>query len=116
MAGVLGLPMAPSADPPPERESAPDRVRYSTLPEEIRHANLARLYRHWDGLCGGRAMPRRPDFDPLALPALLGNLILIDVLGRAPLRFRYRLVGSKLTERIGRDMTGRSFEIGRAHV
>jgi hypothetical protein len=96
-------------EPVRERESAPDRVRYERLPDEIRHPNLVRLYRHWDEVRRGRAMPSRADVDPLNLPELLGNLILIDVL-RSPLRFRYRLIGSRLTERIGRDMTGRFFD------
>jgi hypothetical protein len=102
--------MAALPNPPvPERESAPDRVRYTTLPDEIRHPNLVRLYRHWDEVRRGRSMPSRADVDPLSLPQLLGNLILIDVL-REPLRFRYRLIGTRLTERIRRDMTGKFFD------
>ncbi len=93
----------------PERESAPDRERYEKLPDEIRHPNLVRLYRHWDEVRRGRSMPSRADVDPLSLPELLGNLILIDVL-REPLRFRYRLIGSRLTERMKRDMTGKFFD------
>ena len=98
-----------SSDPIPPRESAPDRVVYTRLPQEIRHPNLVRLYRHWEMLKGTREMPSRAEFDPLALPDLLGNLLLIDVL-RDPLRFRYRLIGSRLTERVGRDMTGHFFD------
>ena len=101
--------MPPATPPPPQRESAPDRVRYVVLPDEIRHPNLVRLYTHWDEMRRGKAMPARSDFDPLALPQLLGNLILVDV-QHEPLRFRYRLIGSRLTERIGRDMTGRFFD------
>lgn len=83
-----------------ERESAPDRVRYATLPDELRHPNLVRLYRHWDEVRRGRSM---------SLPQLLGHLLLIDVL-REPLRFRYRLIGTRLTERMRRDMTGKFFD------
>lgn len=92
-----------------ERESAPDRVRYATLPDELRHPNLVRLYRHWDEVRRGRSMPSRADIDPLSLPQLLGHLLLIDVL-REPLRFRYRLIGTRLTERMRRDMTGKFFD------
>lgn len=101
--------MAGPSDPVRERESAPDRVRHERLPDDIRHPNLVRLYRHWDEVRRGRAMPSRADVDPLELPELLGNLLLIDVL-REPLRFRYRLIGSKLTERVKRDMTGKYFD------
>ncbi|MSP50637.1 MAG: PAS domain-containing protein [Alphaproteobacteria bacterium] len=99
--------MGPSAILP--RESGSDYMRYGRLPDDIRHPNLVRLYRHWESMRGSRPIPSRADFDPLALPDLLGHLILIDVL-REPLRFRYRLVGSRLTERVGRDMTGRFFD------
>jgi hypothetical protein len=54
-------------------------------------------------------MPARADFDPLDLRAHLGHLLLVDV-ERAPLRFRYRLVGTTITEIIKRDVTGRYFE------
>lgn len=101
--------MSSPSEPIRERESAPVRVRYQTLPDDIRHPNLNRLYRHWDEVRRGREMPSRADFDPLSLPELLGNLILIDVL-HDPLRFRYRLIGSWLTERIKRDMTGKFFD------
>ena len=101
--------VAAGSPPTPERESAPDRVRYERLPDEIRHPNLVTLYHHWDHARAGRAMPSRADVDPLALPKLLGNLILIDVL-HDPLRFRYRLIGTHLTERIRRDMTGKFFD------
>jgi len=102
--------MVAAINPPvPERESAPDRVRYTKLPDEIRHPNLVQLYRHWDGVRRGRLMPARADVDPVSMPQLLGNLLLIDVL-REPLRFRYRLIGTRLTERIKRDMTGKFFD------
>lgn len=40
-------------------------------------------------------MPRRGDIDPVDIPALLPNLLLIDV-EPEPLRFRYRLVGTRI--------------------
>jgi len=89
--------------------SPPERVQYARLPDEIRHPNLVTLLAHWHAVRGPRTLPSRADLDPLSLPALLGNLILVDVLP-APLRFRYRLIGSRLTERVGRDMTGRHFD------
>lgn len=102
--------MAAATNPPvPERESASDRVQYTKLPDELRHPNLVKLYRHWDEVRGAKAMPSRAEVDPLAMPQLLGNLLLIDVL-HDPLRFRYRLIGTRLTERIKRDMTGKFFD------
>jgi hypothetical protein len=78
----------------------------ASLPSQIRHPRLIRLYEHWDAKRNGRPMPSRADMDPLDLPFVLGHLLLMDVTG-PPLRFRYRLIGSALTQRAGRDLTGR---------
>jgi len=50
-------------------------------------------------------LPRRSEFDPIALKAHLGWIVLIDV-EPEPIRFRYRLVGSNIAEMAGRDVTG----------
>lgn len=43
--------------------------------------------------------------------ALLQDLYMVDVLrGPAEPRFRYRLIGTAITQRIGRDVTGLFFE------
>jgi hypothetical protein len=63
----------------------------------------------WDDRRHGRPMPARADFDPLDLKPHLGHLLLVDV-ERAPLRFRYRLLGTTITEILQRDVTGRYFE------
>jgi hypothetical protein len=78
-----------------------------TLRSRIRHPRLIRLYEHWDAKCKDRLMPSRADMDPLDLPIALGHLLLMDVIGPPPWRFRYRLIGSALTQRAGRDFTGR---------
>jgi hypothetical protein len=70
---------------------------------------LKDLLDFWQSKRQGRAMPARADFDPLDLRTHLGHLMLVDV-ERAPLRFRYRLVGTKITAIIKRDVTGRYFE------
>jgi hypothetical protein len=65
------------------------------------------LHRYWLKQRGERAMPRRADIDPLdpELRPHLGFLVLTDVVGAA--RFRFRLIGSTLTEFVGRDSTGK---------
>jgi hypothetical protein len=74
--------------------------------EQIRRPMLRRLYAYWDERRGDRAFPARADIDPLDMGFALGNISLVDVL-HEPLRFRYRLHGSIIVERIGIDMTGR---------
>lgn len=73
---------------------------------QIRRPMLRRLYAYWDDKRGGREFPGRSDIDPLEMRFALGNVSLIDVL-YDPLRFRYRLHGSIIAERLGVDMTGR---------
>lgn len=60
----------------------------------------------WQCKCGDRAMPARSDFGPEELRAHMGWIVLVDV-EPAPLRFRYRLIGTELTQWVGRDSTGR---------
>jgi hypothetical protein len=67
--------------------------------------NLAEIVAYWDCMRGDRAMPTLADLNPLDLVQHLGWIVLTDV-SRAPMRFRYRLVGSEITRRLGRDSTG----------
>jgi hypothetical protein len=97
--------MPPASDRSgPDQSQSPEPAR---LPEGIRHPSLIRLYEHWEAKRGARAMPSRTDFDPVDLSYILGHLLLMDVIGPPPWRFRYRLIGSELTQRSGRDLTGR---------
>src|SRR4051794_10782916 len=63
--------------------------------EQATQAESRALYRYWQSLRRGRRLPARADVDPIEIPALLPNLILIDV-EPSPLRFRYRLVGTRI--------------------
>lgn len=70
------------------------------------HAPLtyhADLFRYWTARRGGRSMPARSDLSPVDIPTLLPHLTLIDVVEG---RFRYRLVGSRVVQDLGREMTG----------
>ena len=73
---------------------------------EIKTPSLQRLYQDWEDRRRGRAFPSRSDFDVLDLGYIIGNLSLLDVC-YAPLRFRFRLHGSRVTERVGYEMTGK---------
>lgn len=68
--------------------------------------DLRRLYEFWSAQRGTRFAPPRAPFDPVALRYVLGNLLLVDVL-HDPLRFRYRLCGTNIVQRVGLDLTGR---------
>jgi len=73
---------------------------------EIRNPRLLRLYDYWTQRRGARRYPARADLDPLDMSYLLGELVILDV-HYAPLRFKYRLHGTKLVTRTGFDMTGK---------
>jgi len=74
--------------------------------DQIRHADLRRLYDYWDSRRAGRRYPARSDLDPVEFSFALGNVTLIDVL-YAPLRFRFRLMGGLQAQRVGEDLTGK---------
>jgi hypothetical protein len=79
--------------------------------EQLRHADHRVLYEYWRAKAPGGHLPARADIDPTDLRRLLPRLALVDVL-REPegLAFRYRLTGTEIVDRAGRDPTGLRFE------
>lgn len=69
------------------------------------HPRLVQLYRYWRSLHHGELLPSRRDFDPAAVSRLLPTMWLVDVL-REPMRFRYRLIGTRIRDAGERDVTG----------
>lgn len=90
----------PEAAAPIRKEGAPVR-------EKIDHGQLRQLYDYWDRKRGTRVMPSRADLDPVDIPALLPNLILVDVERGEQIRFRFRLYGTDVCAIRGVDLTGR---------
>src|SRR5262245_46601200 len=76
---------------------------------ELGSPRMFELYDYWLGLRHGHAMPSRADIDPVRIPRHLQNLLLVDVL-HDPLRFRYRLIGTRVVDATGEDRTGRFFD------
>lgn len=74
---------------------------------EIRHPRLWRLYQYWAARRGQRKMPSRADIGVPDIAYVLGDVMLVDVIGSAPPRFRIRLHGTNLAERAGRELTGK---------
>lgn len=76
-----------------------------TLPEGTA-PKIEALYAYWRSIHpAGGGLPGRQHFDPIDIPELLPNLWMIDVF-RAPLRFRFRLIGTEIVKFSGRDVTG----------
>lgn len=78
----------------------------TALTSQIRSDVLRRLVAHWRRICRGRRMPARADFDPLEVRFAVGYISLIAV-HRDPLRFFFRLDGTKQVELFGIDCTQR---------
>jgi hypothetical protein len=79
---------------------------YVVDPRNVTQPVLRPVLDYWEQKRTGRKLPRRIDIDPLELKPYLRHLCLIDVL--AGVEFRYRLIGSEITERYGRNSTGRT--------
>lgn len=75
---------------------------------EVTSPRIRRLHAYWEqqrGRHGGR-LPRRGDIAPDQIRDLLPNIMIVDV-ERDPMRFRYRLVGTRVVEYNGLEFTGR---------
>lgn len=67
---------------------------------------LKSLLAHWHSLRGELDMPTRDSFDPMAVPNLLPDILLVEVRTPGP-RFFVRVHGTNLVEAMGRSMTGK---------
>jgi hypothetical protein len=67
---------------------------------------LHEFVRYWESKRRDGRLPSRADIDPIELKPFLGNIFMLDVVGDQK-RFRYRLVGTKIVARVGRDSTGK---------
>lgn len=66
---------------------------------------VRRIHEWWSAHRHGD-LPDRADFDPSAVKDLLPNILLADV-EHDPFRIRYRLVGTKVVDATGFNITGR---------
>jgi hypothetical protein len=80
------------------------------------HPKLQRMYRYWQQVRPAPdLLPGRKHIDPLDIPELLPGIWLLDV-QREPFRLRYRLVGTRIVEAIGREVTGQWIDEAHPHV
>jgi hypothetical protein len=67
---------------------------------------IAELAAYWEEKRAGRMAPRRADIDPTEIPHHLRHIFMVDVIDEGA-DFRYRLMGTAITEGMGRDSTGK---------
>lgn len=75
-----------------------------TIDDAAALGDLSQLLMIWRDRCQADRLPARAAFDPLEMRKLLGRIVILDVL-QAPLRFRFRLVGTDWVTRFGLDPT-----------
>lgn len=80
-------------------------VVWNPEPEALPKDGLQFLLKHWRAMAGERSAPPVSALDPLDLRPVLGNVMLIDVVGDGG-GFRYRLYGTKIAHVSGADKTG----------
>jgi hypothetical protein len=69
------------------------------------HPKVRDIVDYWLAIRPANALPGRQHIDPVEIPSLLGNLWLIDV-QHDPIRFRLRLLGTRIVDYAGEDNTG----------
>jgi hypothetical protein len=92
----------PRIDVTSTEAASEEQLPLSALEE---HPRLNGLYRYWLEKRGERRMPPRRDMLPEQMREFLGYIVLVDVTP-APRRFRFRLVGTEVSNAYGRDMSG----------
>lgn len=71
----------------------------------LQSENLRELLALWESRCTGGQLPGRKNFEMEELARFGGRIALVDV-ELSPERFRFRLIGSRITGMLGRDSTG----------
>ncbi len=82
-------------------------IRNEIDPQNLQHPVLAFLKGYWDARRGSRAMPSRADISPADMKEHLGWIVLLDALPDYS-DFRYRTIGSRVTQYFLSDSTGKT--------
>lgn len=75
-------------------------------PGKIQDSNVRQFLQLWYNAHIDERAPGKEFLDPLRLRFLLGSLSLLEIQPE-PLRFRYRLVGTDIVQRLGHELTGK---------
>jgi len=74
--------------------------------DDISDNTLKDIFAYWLAMKDALIMPSRRDLNPADIVALLPHISLIDV-GSPSGRYRIRLLGTKVVEALGKDITGK---------
>lgn len=70
----------------------------------MKHKTSQTLYAYWNDVRNGRPAPRRFDIEPARIGPALPDTFILEHLG--PGEYRFRLAGTKITERFGDGIRG----------
>ena len=73
---------------------------------------VGQVYDFWNAARAGNRCPAQADLDLPSIPRLMPNVFIIDVLGGS--EYRYRYLGTKIDEHLGRSFTGKVFSQARS--
>jgi hypothetical protein len=76
---------------------------------------IAAFFEYWLSIKPVGRLPGRQHFDPLDIPDIMPRVWMLDVLCD-PLRYRYRLAGTKEVETLQREVTGMMLEDVHPHL
>ena len=89
------------------KDAHPPKLAWAPELEQVEDERLQQLLAYWqDKRTGGPAAPMR-EIDPAEMRFILGYLMILEALEDGA-DFRYRLYGSLIAERFGRDVTGQT--------
>lgn len=72
------------------------------------HPSIRELAAYWEAIRPGPdLLPGRRHFDPAAVPGILPDIALVEVVRGATIRLRYRLQGTRQVDLTGASLTGR---------
>ncbi len=71
------------------------------------HRKIATMIDYYRSIMPPDRLPGRQHFEPMAIPLLLPNIWLVEVLDGPTPRFRYRLMGTRVAQAFSADVTGR---------
>lgn len=80
----------------------------SLLPEP--RPEIARILEVWRAAAAEKRFPGRATFGPAQLRPVLPHVHVYAIASREPLRFVIRLIGTRMTEHIGRNLAGKPVE------
>ncbi|HYM01853.1 MAG TPA: PAS domain-containing protein [Stellaceae bacterium] len=79
-------------------------------PLEQWHPKVRKLYEYWHRIRPApERLPGRQHLDPLDIADLMPNVFMVEMVGD-PVRYRYRLVGTRIVAAMQRDVTGRWYD------